>query len=130
MMMTKEQMFEAEMVHQQLEQLQNNLGTIEKQMMDVHAMKEAILAFNTIEGDEEMLVPLAAGVFMRATATSDKLLRVNVGQGVIVEKTAAQVQEMLDEQLNEMRKYEDHMHGQFDQLLAKLQRIEEEFKKA
>jgi prefoldin alpha subunit len=130
MKMNKEKMFEAEMVHHQLEQVQSNLQNLDKQMADVVAMKEALHTFKTINAEDELLVPVAAGVFMKAKATGEHTLRVNVGQGVTVDKTPEQVQEMLDEQMTEMRNYEEQMHKQFDELLAKLQNLEQELRKA
>jgi prefoldin alpha subunit len=128
--MNKEKMFEAEMLHQQLEQVQTYIQNIDKQMADVAAMKEALHTFKTIHANDELLVPLAAGVFMKAKASGEHTLRVNVGQGVTVDKTPEQVQEMLDEQMQEMRNYEEQLHKQFDELLGKLQQFEEEFRKA
>jgi prefoldin alpha subunit len=126
-MNSKERMFEAEMTHQQLQQVQEYLQKLDRQVSEVLAMKEALKQFETIGEDEELLVPLAAGVFMKARSTSDRMLQVNVGQGVVVPKTVPEVHQMLEEQLAEMRRYEQELQGQFDALLAKLQQIQKEF---
>ena len=123
----KEKMFEAEMTHQQLQQVQEFLQRLDKQVGEVLAMKEALGEFEKIGEGEEMLVPLAAGVFMRAKSVGDKTLRVNVGQGVVVPKSIPEVHVMLDEQIADMRRYEQELQSQFDALLAKLQQIQREF---
>lgn len=117
------------MLNQQLERVQEYLSRLDKQMAEVVALKEAIDRFSGISEGEEVLAPLAAGVFLRATATGDKTLRVNVGQGVVVPKTVPEVHAMLDEQLGEMRAYEQELHSQFDQLLGKLAQMQQEFEK-
>lgn len=127
-MTDKERMFQAEMINHQLERLQEYLARMDKQTAEVTALKSALDQFKTIEEGEEMLVPLAAGVFMKATSTGDKLLHVNVGQNTIVAKSPDQVHKMLDEQLAEMRQYEEELHAQYDQLLADLEKIEKEFR--
>ena len=124
---SKEKMFEAEMTHQQLQQVQEYLQRVDKQVAEVLAMKEALSSFEKVEEDQEILVPLAAGVFMRAKSVADKTLRVNVGQGIVVPKSVPEVHIMLDEQLADMRRYEQELQQQFDTLLAKLQQIQREF---
>jgi prefoldin alpha subunit len=122
---SREQMFEAEMIHQQLGNLQDYLAKIDKQIAEVLSLKDALDQFCTVKKGEELLVPLAAGVFMKAVATEDHTLHVNVGKGVVVPKSIEGVQAMLDEQLTEMRAYEQQLQQQFEELLGKLKRIEE-----
>ena len=124
----REQMFEAEMIHQQLESLQEYLARVGKQITEVHQLKEALEQFRKVKQGDELLVPLAAGVFMKAIATEDSTLQVNVGKGVVVPKTIEGVHTMLDEQLAEMQQYEQQLQQQFEQLLARLRSIEEKYR--
>jgi prefoldin alpha subunit len=123
----KEKMFEAEMLHQQLERLQEYMERLDRQVAEVLNLKEGLDKFQEVKEGTEVLVPLASGVFVRTLATDDKVLQVNVGQGNVVPKTMQQMHEMLDEQLGEMREYEKELHRQFDQALAKLQKIQTDF---
>jgi prefoldin alpha subunit len=125
---TKKQMFEAEMANQQLERIQEYMQRLEKQVAEVLAMKEALDNLQHIKENDEMLVPMAAGVFMKAKAAKERTLLVNVGQGVIVPKDAQGVHAMLDEQLSDMRKYEEQLQREFDTNLAQLQEIERRLK--
>lgn len=122
--LSKQQMFEAEMANQNLERIQQFLQQLDKQVAEVLAMKEALTGFGTLADNDEMLVPMAAGVFMKARATGDRTLLVNVGNNVIVPKDIPGVQAMLDEQLSEMRQYQDQLHKEFDEGLIRLQEIE------
>ncbi len=126
MTLTKEQMFEAELLNQQLQHIQEYMQRIDKQIAEVLAMREALAEFEKVADGDEMLVPLAAGVFVKARATTDKTLQVNVGNGVVVPKNADGVRAMLAEQMEDMRKYEEELHKQFDQALTRLQSIEKE----
>jgi prefoldin alpha subunit len=126
--MSKERMFEAELLNQQLENIQQYLARLEKQTAEVHSLKAALDEFGTVVEGQEMLVPLAAGVFVKAIAVEDKSIHVNVGNGVVVPKTVASMHQMLDEQLSEMKAYEQELQGQFDQMLARLSSLQAEFK--
>ena len=121
---SKQQMFEAEMANQALERIQQFLQQLDRQMADVLSMKEAVAQLSQIKEGDDMLVPMAAGVFMKARASAHQELLVNVGNGVLVPKDAAGVQAMLDEQLSEMHKYQEELHRQFDEGLKRLQEIE------
>jgi len=125
---SREQMFEAEMLHQQLENLQEYLAKVGKQTAEVIALKEALEQFKKVKKGDEMLVPVAAGVFMKAIATDDHTLHVNVGKGVVVPKDIDGVNAMLDEQLGEMNQYELQLQTQFESLFAKLKAIEDQYK--
>ena len=92
------------------------------------SLKEALEQFKNIKAGDEMLVPLAAGVFMKAIATDDHTLQVNVGKGVVVPKDIDGVNAMLDEQLAEMNQYELQLQTQFESLFAKLKAIEDQYK--
>ena len=120
-------MFEAEMLNQQLERLQEYLGNMDRQAAEITALKSAIDAWSSVPAGDEMLVPIAAGVFAHAHSSVDKTLRVNVGNNTVVAKTVPEMHVMLDTQLTEMRTYEEELHKQFDQLLARLGAIEAEF---
>ena len=115
------------MTHQQLERLQEYMERLDKQIAEVLALKEALDKFNEVKEDEELLVPIAAGVFIKAKASKEKSLQVNVGQGIVVPKSVAEMQLVLDTQLSEMKEYEAQLHRQFDENLAKLQTMQKEF---
>jgi prefoldin alpha subunit len=121
---TKRQMFEAELTQQEIERIQEQFAKIEQQRAEIAQMRTALDEFLAINEGDELLVPLASGVFARAAATADKMLRVNVGQGVVVHKSVDDVRAMLDTQEREMEQYEEGLHKRFDEALLKLQTFE------
>jgi prefoldin alpha subunit len=126
----RELMFRGEMINQQLERLQDYMQRVNKQEAEVMLLKEALDQYERVQEGDKLLVPVAAGMFVKAKAVADKTIQVNAGQNIVVPKSVADVNKMLDEQLSEMRKYETELQQQFDAALAELQRIEKEFEGA
>lgn len=123
----REKMFEAEMANQQLGQLQEYLGGISKQTAEILMLKEEIDRYAKVNEGDEMLVPLAAGIFVKARAAAHQGFLVNVGSGAVVPKDAVQVHAMLDRQIAELRDYEGKIQEQFDTLLKRLEELQAEF---
>jgi prefoldin alpha subunit len=123
----REKMFEAEMTNQQLEQMQEYLGNIAKQISEITSLKSEIDKYKDVAAGDDMLVPIAAGIFVKAKATGDQTFLVNVGAGAVVPKDAAAVQAMLDKQLSELHEYEKNIQAQFDKSLARLTELQKEF---
>lgn len=115
------------MANQQLGQLQEYLGGISKQVAEILTLKEEIDRYAHVNEGDEMLVPIAAGIFVKAKAAQHEGFLVNVGAGAIVPKDAAQVHAMLDKQLAELRGYETKIQEQFDLLLKRLEELQQEF---
>lgn len=125
----RERMFEAELTNQQLEQLQQYMQKLQKQTNEIAALHEEIKKYAVVKGGEELLVPIANGIFVKAIASEDKTFMVNIGSGTVVPKTESEVLAIVDKQLYELREYDATLQKEFDALLAKLTAIQQEFEK-
>jgi prefoldin alpha subunit len=120
-------MFEAEMTNSQLEQVQEYLGSIARQRAEIQTLKEEIDRYQNVKAGDDILAPLANGIFIRAKAVEDRTFLVNAGAGAVVPKSASEVKTMLDKQLAELEEYDLQLHEQFDRLLERLAQIQKEF---
>ncbi len=125
----RERMFEAELTNQQLEQLQQYMQKLQKQTNEIATLHEEIKKYAVVKGGEELLVPIANGIFVKAIASPDKTFMVNIGAGTVVEKTEAEVLAIVDKQLHDLREYDASLQKEFDALLTKLTLIQQEFEK-
>jgi len=124
----KEKMFEAELMNQQLENMQRSFEKMEKQRAETLMLKEALSEYEKVEEGQEMLVPIANGMFIKGITTKEKTLQLNVGNNIVVPKTIPEVHSLLDDQLREIDTVQKDLQSQFERVIAKLQDVEQEFK--
>lgn len=125
--MTKQLMFRAEVLGHQMDQIEQQLANADKQAAEITDLREALQRFSGLKEGDEMLVPLAAGIFAKSSFSGEQVLMVNVGAGVVVPKAPAEVAAMLDEQLRNLRAYQQQLHEEFDRMLVELQEIQKKF---
>lgn len=80
-----------------MEELENNLQGIER-------LKQDIQELQNFKGDEDILAPVANGIFIEAKLKNKDKLKVNVGNGVVVEKSITETIHLLEKQEEEIRK--------------------------
>jgi prefoldin alpha subunit len=128
MEISKQQMFEAELLRQELDRIEQELQGLATQRTEASALREALSTLLSIEEGADILVPVANGIFIPAKASGEKLLRVNVGQGVVVKKTIPEAQQMIDGQLQEMQALESELDTRYDRALTRLSALEQRLK--
>lgn len=105
----------------QVEQMQKIIESIESQLNEVVAIKESLAEFKTLDGKEEILFPLANGIFASGKLLDNKKLKMNVGNNVVVEKTVDEALELMQRQYDEINNYKSELISQMELLLNKLQ---------
>lgn len=112
-----------QIIQHQLNEMHEQLQRIEQQVAEVSSLKEGIEDFSKLKKGDEMLVPLANGIFVRAQLLDVDSLKINVGAGVLVEKTCAQALDLIEEQYKAILKLRDEVMEQFNFLLASVQQM-------
>jgi prefoldin alpha subunit len=94
-----------------LEELDNNTKNIE-------LLSSQIAQLETLSGNEEILAPVANGIFIKAQLKDSRILKVNVGKGIMLDRT-------IPETVNLIEKQEQEIHKTREQVLAKLEELYE-----
>jgi prefoldin alpha subunit len=94
-----------------LEELDNNTKNIEQ-------LSSQIAQLETLGGNEEILAPVANGIFIKAQLKDAKILKVNVGRGIMLDRTIPQTIQLIEKQ-------EKEIHKTREQVLAKLEELYE-----
>ncbi|MFH1073373.1 MAG: prefoldin subunit alpha [Nanoarchaeota archaeon] len=118
--MDNKNMIEAQMLNQQLEQLQQYLQNLDTQLNEIQAVKQSLEDFGKLKGGEELLVPLTNGIFFPGKMVDNTKLLVNVGDNTVVEKTVQETIQLIGKQQSEMQQYRQEAFIQFQQLMAHL----------
>lgn len=125
-MKDKQKLFDLQMADKQLEQLKEHLERLDRQLSEVVAMRKSLEDFKELDGKEELMVPITNGVFAKAHLDSKNKVHVNVGEGVIVDKTIDQAIALITTQLNQMASYREQVLEQFNSLIQKAEGLARE----
>ena len=92
---------QASQIEQQSQQAQQHLQMIEEQIKELDDFKTHL---DSIKGqsNKEMLAGLGKGVFVKTDLKSDQLY-VNIGSGVVVQKTPDQAKKTIDSQIKQLQ---------------------------
>lgn len=85
-------------VQQQIEQFNQHLELLNQQNVELDISTEAVKGMEKTKIDNEILVPLANGIFLKGALKDNQKLIVNVGADITVEKTFLEVVELLEKQ--------------------------------
>lgn len=101
-----------QMLDQQMKQVQENLAQLDKQKIDLLQVQQSLDDLKKAGINSETLVPLSAGIFVKAELKNNNTMLVNVGGNITVEKTVEETKEMVSQQLQELKNLEKEMETQ------------------
>ena len=78
--------------------------------------KESLTQYSKAKADEEILVPVGAGVFIHANAGNRKSCIASVGAGVLMGKDIPEVEKMLDSQIEDLKKASAELDEQAEKI--------------
>ncbi len=96
----KEKFMQFRTLHQYIEQIGEHLQLLHMQHTELENTKEALLELGGTS-QQEMLAPLANGIFVKAKLLETENVLINVGADIVVEKAIPQAIEMLEAQQKE-----------------------------
>lgn len=115
--------------YQQLARLaaeyQRRIDLLNAALEEISNAKTAISELESLKNDEEMLVPLGAGIMARATYRRGRLL-VNIGSGIIVEKDFDEVKSFLESKEKTVKDTINKLSIEYQKILNRLAEIEKQ----
>ncbi|HYD03606.1 MAG TPA: prefoldin subunit alpha [Alphaproteobacteria bacterium] len=116
---------EMQVLSYQLKQLQSIMDSIETQLKDVKNTIDALNGFKDLKEEDEVLFPLANGIFAKGKLTDNKSLSINIGSNIVVEKSIDDTIQMMNVQAEDMEKYKTEITSQLNKVTTKLESIQE-----
>lgn len=111
---------ESRLLESTFNELTNRQGMLERMLIESRASLETIKEVGSSSTDE-VLVPVGAGVLLRASPPrSDKVL-VSVGANVVIEKTKAQAEKILEERSKDLEENIVAILNQRNQIAQRLE---------
>jgi len=117
---------ELQMIDQQVKQLQKYLQAFDQQLLEIRSVIGAVQEFSKINKGSTIFAPISNGIFIKARLEDNENLRVNVGNNVVVTKTADEAIALLQSQETEIVQYKSETVTNMEQLLKKLEELQAE----
>jgi prefoldin alpha subunit len=125
-MKADERLLELEVVNNYLERIQQQVSRMHESLGEIGGLIESLDGLDNAEVPSEGLFPFANGIFVKGTINSKDSMLVNVGQGIVVEKSLPEVRLLLEKQRSEILEAIQRAESQFDELVERAQRLQTE----
>lgn len=123
--MDKEKLMELQMLNYQMQHLQQQINTMEEQINEVVNVQNNLKEFGKLKPGDEILVPVANGMFAEAELKDNKKIRLNVGSDVVAEKTVKQAIQLLDKHSEDIIKTHNQAEIEFNKMIEKAKKLQE-----
>jgi prefoldin alpha subunit len=124
----QEKYMEMKLVEEQLEEIQKQAKTVEKQVIELASTVQSIDEFRQVNAGDELLIPLSGGIFVKARLKDNKQFLVNVGADIVVIKDIEATKTLISNQVDEMQNLHAKMHLQMQRLVHHSSGLEKELK--
>ena len=101
---------------QKVQYLEKLLEDLDNNSKNIEALKEQIAELETIKEGDEILSPVANGIFIKANLKDAKTLKVNVGKGIMLDKTIPETIELIEKQELEIQNTREQVLSKLDEL--------------
>ncbi len=126
----KEKYTEFRMLQHQMEQINEHLEQLNQQNAELELSIKAVRELEKTPLHNEILAPVADGIFLKAEFKDNTKLVVNVGSDVTVERTFAEVVALLQQQQQELSQKIVEASGVLQELSSYAMRLYQEVQKA
>ena len=117
---------QAQVLQQQLINIEEQIKQLDVQEAELNLAIESIQELNKIKDEEESLVPIVNGVFVKAKLKKPDELIVNVGSNVLVKKSVDETKELIRQNISEIRNYKEKLSKQHENIIRVLEQTQKE----
>ena len=102
---------------------QTRILTVEQTIREHENALKLIEEIKKHGGDAPILIPIGAGSFVKAELKKVETVHINVGAGVIIEKTLEDSQQLLVKRNESLQKLHDTLTKKLDETIARIQQL-------
>ena len=126
--MLEEKSLQLALLDQELRKIEEQYKLIDQTIMNIELTKLNLEGIKKLK-KTEILASLAEGIYVKANIDSVDKVLVNVGKGVVVEKTIEETKEILDKKIDELSMLKTILSSEAEKILNEIKIIEEEVNK-
>ncbi len=120
----KNEEIEMQMLNSQAQMIAEQMERIDAACTEIDGIKNNLDSLKNTKKETEILSPISNGIFVKAGIKDNEKLLVNVGGGVVVEKTVEEAKNLLDARIIEMEEAKDKLAAQMQKIEEKLSKLE------
>jgi len=121
----QELLIQSQVYQKNLQDMTRKMATLESSIAEIEDTINTLKEFPKIK-EQESLVPLGSGVFVKATLTDKENLLVSYGGGMVLEKPVAEAKTYLEEQKENLKKTEETLRYNIAGIQEKLDAMNNE----
>ncbi|KYK26006.1 hypothetical protein AYK26_00995 [Euryarchaeota archaeon SM23-78] len=113
-----------QLLDQQIKQVQQYLQTFDQQLVEIRSVISSLKELSTLKKGDQILAPIASGIFIKAKLEDNQEVRVNVGSSTVVTKSIEGAIKMLQEQEAEITQYRNDTLVKFNELMHQAEALQ------
>lgn len=121
---------EFQMVDQQIKVLHQQLNILEQQTTEISSVVENLESLKTVKPKTKAFAQIGPGISMETTLEKPNEVLMNIGANTLVKKSLPEAQEMLNEQIEEMKRITESMQTEVQKLMAHAQKLRQDIQNA
>ena len=116
---SQEKMIRAQLLEQEARQIQEQLGLIDRQLVEFQLLSLHLDDINNFKQGDEILAPIGKGIFLN-TELKGKQLFVDIGSKVVVKKSAKDVKEIIEKDIQKLNEARNKVSKDLDTVLQEI----------
>lgn len=108
---------------EQLRSLELQFSYLQSAIADQTKAKLTLEKLSKVKTDADMLLPIGGGAFIDATAKNPSKVLLEVGYGVVLEKTADEAAEKIGKRINDLQQTEERISSMAQQLQVEAAKV-------
>lgn len=118
----QEKMLAYRMLESRLNNMAKQRDMIVSKIMEIHS---TLMTVEEIEkGSEDVLFPIGSASYIRGKPADKEKIIVEIGAGVVMEKTPAETKKLLEERKKELELVADSLEKEMQNIVSSMQKIE------
>ncbi len=119
-----------QLLQQRVEELKQQIEMLQQKNMEMETTKFALGEINSMKEGNEVLVPIGSGCYVYGKSTNSKKILVDIGSGVMTNKTSEEAQNLVEEKREEIEKLVLNLQSELIEAVNKINEIAPELQKA
>jgi|SRR3989344_5259681 len=116
---------EFQLLDQTIKQLQQHHSMLHSQLVELRKIEQSVLEIGALKKENGLLVPLGAGVFVKATLKATDEMIVNVGASTLVKKTKEETLVAVRKQINELDEFFGQVEAELTEKITEATQLHE-----
>lgn len=117
------------MLDQQIKHLENQSAALNNHLMELMMTSQSLEDINNTKDGTEILTPLSSGIYTKAELKDGKNFIVNVGANIAVVKNLDSTKELIETQIDEIKKLQETLASQLQTQTNKATILDKEINK-